>query len=211
VGYLAFYGVLGASVDGITDKLREFAAIPIDSAERPPGNLTSSAAQRFEVMNDVYSLTVDAAAMFRATQWLCFWYMLLLLVKFGEGLPVSPRLMVFINTLYDALGNVMYFFMFFFVVFVNFAMGAHFLFGHILYSWSQSVLPFMSSFRVLMGDFDFMSMYAIAPVSAVSWFTLFTLFVCFVMLNLFIAIVTFSFQRVQQQAQGEAHEVDGMR
>ena len=27
-----------------------------------------------------------------------------------------------------------------------------------------------------------------------------------VMLNLFIAIVTFSFQRVQQQAQGEAHE-----
>ena len=31
--------------------------------------------------------------------------------------------------------------------FANFAMGAHFLFGHILYSWSSSFLPFASSLR----------------------------------------------------------------
>ena len=35
---------------------------------------------------------------------------------FCEGLPVSPRLMVFINTLYDAMGNILYFVLVFFVV-----------------------------------------------------------------------------------------------
>ena len=105
-------------------------------------------------------------------------------------------------------------------------------------------LPFASSFRVLMGDFDFMAMYAIAPVcpgspvipfhlfcsrlryrvtnpkkgcsydymvpaprrSAIFWFTLFTLMVGFVLMNLFIAIVTFSFDRVQQEALGHSKE-----
>ena len=31
VGYLIFFAVLAASVDGISDKLREFAAIPLDA------------------------------------------------------------------------------------------------------------------------------------------------------------------------------------
>ncbi|CAE7403785.1 pkd2 [Symbiodinium natans] len=206
IAYLALYAVLAGAVDRLSDKLREFASLSGTVVDFPPGNLTDAAQGRLEVMSDVYRLTEDADQLFRWTQWLCFWYLLVLLLKFGEGLPVSPRLRVFVNTLHDAMGNILYFFIVFSVVFVNFAMGAHFLFGHILYSWSRSFLPFASSFRVLMGDFDFMAMYAIAPVSAIFWFTLFTLMVGFVLMNLFIAIVTFSFDRVQQEALGHSKE-----
>ncbi|CAE7719014.1 pkd2, partial [Symbiodinium sp. KB8] len=203
--YLAYYGVLSSSVDQIGIKLHEYTktqAYP----ERPPGAGSGPWEARYDLLNDIHAFTEDAAVWYRGAQWICFWYMLVLLVKFGEGLPVSPRLMIFVNTLYDAVGSIFYFFIVFFVVFANFAMGAHFLFGHILYSWSTTFLPFASSLRVLMGDFDFMGMYDIAPVSSVSWFMLFIVMVAFVLVNLFIAIVTDSYQRVHAETVGNPHE-----
>ncbi|CAE7775803.1 pkd2 [Symbiodinium sp. CCMP2456] len=175
-------------------------------ASRAPGASSGPWQARFRILGEVHALVQDTATWYRGAQWICFWYMLILLVKFGEGLPVSPQLMIFVNTLSDAVGSIFYFFIVFFVVFANFAMGAHFLFGHILYSWSTTFLPFASSMRVLMGDFDFMGMYDIAPVSSVSWFMLFTVMVVFVLVNLFIAIVTDSYQRVHRDTVGSPHE-----
>jgi len=50
-----------------------------------------------------------------------------------------------------------------------------------------------------MGDMDFMSMYGIAPVSALSWFILFVLAIVFILVNQFIVIIMDAYQDIQAQ------------
>ena len=175
------------------------ASVSLDAAiNRLVGKLQNLVGMEapYRTLDEIHELAMNIALQDRWMQWLNFWYMMMLLVKCGEDLPVSPRLMVFVHTLREASGSIFYFVIFFFIVFSNFAMGAHFLFGHILYEWSADALPFVSTFRVLMGDFDFMAMYAIAPVSSMIWFSLFAVFVYLILVNLFISIVSESYYTV---------------
>ncbi|CAJ1398645.1 unnamed protein product [Effrenium voratum] len=194
--YVAYYFHLGSVVASIGDKLEDLPSIANSTAYLPGESHKGDWLDRHQTLDDIHEIAARVAMEHRAMQWLGFWFMMVLLLKLGDGLILSPRLMIYINTLHDASGSLFYFFLVFFFVFANFAVGAHFLFGHILYEWSHLVISFASAFRVLLGDFEFMAMYSIAPMSAIIWFTLFTIFVYLVLLNLFIAIISDSYFRV---------------
>jgi len=97
--------------------------------------------------------------------------------------------------------NLVHFMFVFLVIFCTFALGAHWLFGHMLLEWSGAMYSISSSFRALMGDFDFMAMYRIAPISAMCWFLLFMSFIFMVLLNQFVAIIMDAWQAVQTRVE----------
>merc|ERR1719230_1253452 len=94
----------------------------------------------------------------------------------------------------------------FLLVFFNFVIGAHFLFGQSLKEWSSSILAICSGFRALMGDFDFNAMYVISPFNATCWFVIYMAFIFLVLLNMFVAIVMDAYATVKNEA-GKAESI----
>ncbi|CAE8630999.1 unnamed protein product [Polarella glacialis] len=129
-----------------------------------------------------------------------FWYSLLMLCKFMEGFEANARLATVIKTFRFARSDLLHFFVLFGLVFINFSLGAYFLFGQQLKVWSSMTMSMSSSFRTLMGDFDFMSIYSIAPISATVWFWLYMIGIYLVLLNVFVAIIMDAYQQVRHSA-----------
>merc|ERR1719359_2092548 len=114
---------------------------------------------------------------------------MLLLVFWIQSFSEQPKLAVLLQTLVLAGQDILHFLLIFLVVFFNFVVGGHILFGTKLRLWATLLRSVSTTFQALMGTFDFASMHDIAPVSATCWFWLFIVAMSLLLFNLLIAIM----------------------
>jgi len=118
-----------------------------------------------------------------------FWYSLVLTLRFLKGFLGQSKLAMLQISLCQGFWDIAHFLALFFVIFVNFLLGGHILFGAEMWSWSSLTKSASASVQMLMGTFRFGDMYDIAPFSATIWFWLFLLSMVFILLNLLFVIV----------------------
>merc|ERR1719316_448032 len=101
-------------------------------------------------------------------------------------------------TLKEAAFDLSHFLIVFMIIFFNYALGGHLLFGGGLQQWSKLDLAVGSTFRALVGDFAFEEMQTVAPLSSLLWFWTFMLLVGLVMLNMLLALVLDVYSSVKE-------------
>ncbi len=131
---------------------------------------------------------------------LLFWYAVILMMRFFKSFQGQPRLAQISLTLYTAIADVVHWLIIFVVIFLNFAIGGHILFGSTLHEWSTLWYSINTTFKALMGDFDFSAMYDVAPLTASIWFWSFMIVTVFILLNLLIAIIFDHYQILKDKA-----------
>ncbi|KAF4673142.1 hypothetical protein FOL47_010988 [Perkinsus chesapeaki] len=112
----------------------------------------------------------------------------------------QPRLAVITDTMKRAWMDVAYFLIVFCTVFFNFVLGGYTLFGKRLKGWSTPGDAINTAFVALMGDFDYVAMRRVAPISAAIWFWFYMVLVFLIMLNMLLAIVMDTYTSVKDEA-----------
>jgi hypothetical protein len=158
-------------------------------------------------MTQCYDDIVVLAEKLRYCELATFWYSLILMSKFFHAFEGHPKLGVITETLRRGVVDITHFMIVFSLVFINFTLGAYFIYGNQLYDWSNMWLALNSSFRTLMGDFDFASMYAISPIPAMVWFWLYMVLFYLIMLNMLLAIVMDTYAEVKSEVEEEFPEL----
>ncbi|VDL90591.1 unnamed protein product [Schistocephalus solidus] len=102
-----------------------------------------------------------------------------------------------------------YFFLVFGVVFFSFVTTFYLLFLGTLPAYSTFIQSMETSFQIVLGKFDVTSMHELEPLLGPMAFATFTLFIVFIMLNMFVAILTDSFEVVRKDPslQSNDHEM----
>mmetsp|Transcript_77564 Transcript_77564/g.214319 ORF Transcript_77564/g.214319 Transcript_77564/m.214319 type:complete len:751 (+) Transcript_77564:95-2347(+) len=202
LGFSAFFGYLAYQLQLLSESLGVIPEPPEQAAALASGD--PGWGERHQALEDIFNEVNRLSELLRACETNTFWYSLFLMMKFFEAFEGSPRLAVITATLRGCFVDMVHFLVVFLVVFMNFAIGAYFLFGHQLKEWSDPGLSINTSFRTLMGDFDFQEMFRIAPVSSVTWFWLFMLLIFLVMLNMLLAIILDTYSEVKDSIRDQS-------
>mmetsp|Transcript_42482 Transcript_42482/g.74494 ORF Transcript_42482/g.74494 Transcript_42482/m.74494 type:complete len:1050 (+) Transcript_42482:81-3230(+) len=137
------------------------------------------------VLDDVFSL-------FEFKQYYqlsLFWYTLIIMLRCLKGYLGQAKLAMLQTSIGNTFWDVLHLMLYFFVIFFNFTLGGHILFGAELQSWSTLVKSASASIRMMMGHFEFEEMYEVAPFSSTVWFWSFLLFLVFIFMNFLFAII----------------------
>jgi len=181
------------------DLVDAIGSVPIPSRSQPylPGSNNWSS--RHVELDGVFGRMSDLVFLWRCAEFACFWYTLTLMVKFFEAFDGNPRLSLISRTFLKAMPDIIHFLIIFGTVFFNFALGAYYMFGHQLEEWSGIGRALNTSFRAMMGDFNWAGMYDVAPLSATVWFWSFMILIFLVMLNMLLAIILDVYCEVKEQ------------
>jgi len=202
-GLGSYFGYINIATKDAVDKLIAVPAAPTNILLLPDGDIAEWNA-RHDALNTVYDKIQRLGWFQEAAEVAVFWYVLLLVVKFFEAFSGIPRLAVITKTLQLASWDLVHFLLVFGIIFSSFSVGAFFLFGQKILEWSTPGLALNTSFRALMGDFDFVSMYNVAPVSATVWFWSYMMLIFLVMLNMLLAIIMDTYCEVKDQSKSNA-------
>lgn len=118
-----------------------------------------------------------------------FWYLMILTGRFLKNFLSQAKLAMLQLALGSAFWDATHLFFFFCMMFFNFVLGGHIMFGPETEAWSTMVNAGATSVKMLLGSYDFDEMYNIAPVSASLWFWGFLLSLAFILMNLLFAII----------------------
>jgi len=196
-GLVAFFAWLTTSLDRLEDDIWAVTAPPKNTTYLPGSHSWDDRHQKLDVLYDHMRALVGYM---NAAEFITFAYTMVMVFKFFEAFHGNPRLALLTQTFYECVVDVAHFLVVFLTIFSNFALGGYFMFGNQLNEWSNLSLAFMTTFRSMMGDFEFSSMYAIAPVSSTIWFISFMVLVFLVMLNMLLAIIMDVYDRVKEQS-----------
>jgi hypothetical protein len=168
-----------------------------------------AAVAHYQKLSDTFDMMSQLVEAVRWNEMVAFWYSIPMLLKFFQHFKGNERLAIITKTLYTAADDLMHFMLIFLLVFFNFIIGARFLFGPSLKEWSWWSLAVTTGFRALMGDFDFMAMYYVAPLNATLWFFIYMTFIFILMINMLLAIVMDAYATVKQEA-GKSESILGL-
>jgi hypothetical protein len=181
VGLLWF--LIMTSIGSISDDVAALPRSPFVSG--PPTDISGYEEQWQQILDD--SLRVYLLKSYY--QLLLFWYNLILASRFLKGFLSQPKLAMLQLTVGSTFWDLCHLFVFFFMVFLNFMLGGHVLFGPELESWSTMVGSGATAVQTLLGTYAFDPMYDVAPISATFWFWGFLLCMVFVLMNMIFAMV----------------------
>jgi len=173
-----------SSISAISDSVAALPRAPF-SASGFPDDVDQYQTQWQKILDDI-------AYVYSRKQYyqLClFWYTMIITGRFLKGFLSQAKLAMLQLTLGHTFWDVTHLLLFFLVIFMNFMLGGHILFGPALWDWSTLVLSASTSLKMLLGDFAFDDMYEIAPVSATIWFWFFLLSMTFILMNFCFAII----------------------
>lgn len=194
IGIGAFFGWVAKRLDEVAEKITQMPA--------PPDNVNSTQwAVRSDFFHEQYDDVADICERQGWHELFMFWFTLLIMCKFFQAFQANPRLAVITTTLREASVDMLHFLLIFGIVFINYALGGHLLFGKQLKEWKSLGASVNACFLVLMGDFSYEEMYAIAPIVSQLWFWTYMLLVFLVMLNMLLAIVMDAYSNVKEQSQ----------
>lgn len=129
--------------------------------------------------------------------------LLLIFLRLLKYMQMSKSLYFLQSTISEALVDIY----FFIIMLVNFMLGFVFLaylaFGTHAESFSTITLALITSFEMIIGDFDYEEMEAANPEIAPFYFIVYMLMFIFVLLNIFIAILERAYSRVKQSSDEE--------
>jgi hypothetical protein len=118
-----------------------------------------------------------------------FWYTVILTFRFLKNFLTQQKLATFQMAFVQSFYDLWHFMLIFMAVLCNFILGGRILFGAELRHWSTFSRSIGTSVRMIMGRYEFDTMYEVAPISASIWFWLFILSVMFVLSNFLLAII----------------------
>eukprot|EP00927_Polykrikos_kofoidii_P023517 TRINITY_DN21643_c0_g2_i1.p1 TRINITY_DN21643_c0_g2~~TRINITY_DN21643_c0_g2_i1.p1 ORF type:complete len:889 (+),score=177.07 TRINITY_DN21643_c0_g2_i1:74-2740(+) len=207
-GFSIFFIVLSSRLEKLAKAAVDvFEEVPdLDANSYQPGFSEDPWKQRHDALSTVFDEVAYLTQLLRLCELATFWYGLVVMMKFFKAFQGHPKLNILTETLRKACVDVAWFMVIFMLIFFSFILGAFFLFGHQLYEWSNISLSFNTGFQILMGDFDFGPMYAIAPLSSVVWFYSYMCLFFLVMLNMLLAIIMDTYSVVKDEAEKKAAE-----
>jgi hypothetical protein len=123
-----------------------------------------------------------------------------MMFRFFKAFRANPRLAIAVDTLVRAAVDILHFFVVFLTIFLVFTLIAYIMFGSQVWEFSSVWVASLSTFRVLMGDFDVDSLYAVNAQVAALWFISFNVIVLLILLNMLLAIVMDTYSEVRGRA-----------
>jgi hypothetical protein len=127
-----------------------------------------------------------------------FWYALILTGRFLKGFLSQAKLAMLQLTVGTVTWDLYHLLIFFGMLFLNFQLGGHILFGPELEEWSSMVEAGATAVRMMLGSYRFEPMYEIAPVSATLWFWSFLFSMVLVLMNLIFAMIADYFHSIRE-------------
>jgi len=120
---------------------------------------------------------------------LMFWYAMIFLVRWFKGFRGQARIAQITSTMASAANDLMHFALVFSVLFINFALAAHVLFGAEVPEWGSVTKALQSCLGMAWGRVNFAPMYEIAPISALIWLAGYVLSIVMISMNMLLAII----------------------
>lgn len=129
--------------------------------------------------------------------------MLMHILRFNKNIGLLGSVLSYANR------DMKYFFMVFVIIFFSFAATFYLLFYDTMTAYSTMISSMETSFQIVLGKFDVKGMYEREPILGPMVFAAFSLFVIFIMLSMFVAILTDSFEAVRKDPnlQSQDHEM----
>merc|ERR1719167_181568 len=118
-----------------------------------------------------------------------FAYATVITARFLKGCVGQEKLAMIQFAVTGSFYFIFHFQIIFGVLFMNFVLGGHVLFGPELDEWSSMGKAASTTVQMLLGTFDFDRMYAILPYSAMTWLFLFLFSMVFLLMNILTAIL----------------------
>eukprot|EP00747_Dinoflagellata_sp_TGD_P030120 gnl/TRDRNA2_/TRDRNA2_134407_c0_seq1.p1 gnl/TRDRNA2_/TRDRNA2_134407_c0~~gnl/TRDRNA2_/TRDRNA2_134407_c0_seq1.p1 ORF type:complete len:878 (-),score=149.72 gnl/TRDRNA2_/TRDRNA2_134407_c0_seq1:76-2709(-) len=121
-----------------------------------------------------------------------------IMLKFFKAFQANPRLQVVTNTMIKASGDILHFGIVFVAIFVGFSASGHVFFGDDIIEFNSLGRSIDTSFRVLLGEFEWYNEWARGDTHLGSgmpyallcaWFWLYMIFVLLILLNMLLAII----------------------
>jgi len=125
-------------------------------------------------------------------------YPMFILLRLLKAFAAQPRLAVVTETLSVAGVDLAHFFVVFISVFATYVAAGSVLFGRNLDSFQAPSRAGMTSFRLMMGDFDWGDLVVVGRIEAGFWFGTFVVVVMLVMLNMLVAMIMEAYGQVKE-------------
>jgi len=158
------------------------------AAEREHHDTLSNLSQQFREMDTL--ITTHALV--------AFWYLMIITARFFKGFQGQPRIALISETIRVGFSDVLHWLVIFSLLFLNFAVGGHLLFGVKMHQWSSLHLAVNSTLRALIGDFSYEELAEWSPALASIWFCLWIVSAYMLVLNLFLAIIVDTYGSVRR-------------
>jgi hypothetical protein len=120
---------------------------------------------------------------------LMFWYAMVFLFRWYKGFRGQARIAQITETLASALADLVHFAIISLVLFVNFALAGHVLFGHEVAEWSTIPRSLQSCLGMAWGRVDYQPLHDIAPISAAIWLSGYVISIVMISMNMLLAII----------------------
>ena len=138
----------------------------------------------------------------RYMKYCMFFYSFALIFRFFKAFAAQPRLAVVAETLSSAQTDIIHLFIVLSTIIFAFVLAALIMFGGNLKEYSSITLSLMSSFEILLGAFDFDSMFKVNWVGAMVWFISYQTILVLVLMNMVLAIVMDAYTEVKASKAG---------
>jgi len=135
--------------------------------------------------------------------WLCV-YPTVLMLRLFKSFDAQPRLAVVTNTFKEARDDLLHFALVFLSVYLCMSVNAVLFFGQDTLEFATLDRALHSSFRAMLGDWDWDQMKQIGLIKAFLWFFAFMLVMVLLLLNMLLAILMESYGQVKDLAKNEA-------
>lgn len=109
-------------------------------------------------------------------------------------------------TLRNSAKDVVYFCIIFFIVFFAYGGLGYLLFGETIKDYQNFFKTLFTLFRIILGDFDFVTLRANFPITGPLFFMSFVFIGFFILLNMFMAIINQSYQKVKEDMENSQPE-----
>nr|CDS18442.1 Polycystic kidney disease protein [Echinococcus granulosus] len=126
--------------------------------------------------------------------------MLMHILRFDKNIGLLGSVLRYANR------DMKYFFIVFAIIFFSFVVTFYLLFFDTMTAYSTMISSMETSFQIVLGKFDVKGMYEREPVLGPMVFATFSLFIIFIMLSMFVAILTDSFEVVRRDPTLQSHD-----
>jgi hypothetical protein len=148
----------------------------------------------------IYTSADEIIGFVEILRMVCAIFCLVLIFRFFKSFAAQPKLAQVTDTIYSSGVDIIHFFFVFSIITLCYCIAGMVIFGTQLFEFSTLTKAFMTSFKTLMGDFDFEAQYATDQFAAFAWFWSFNIVVLLVMLNMLLAIVMDEYSTVKSKA-----------
>lgn len=118
-----------------------------------------------------------------------YWYAMVFLLRWFRGFRGQAKMAQITSTLSSAIADLLHFAIIAGVLFVNFALAGHVLFGSEVSEFATITKALQSSLAMAFGRVDYAPLYEIAPLSSAIWMAGYVLSLVMICLNMLLAII----------------------